>query len=64
MLASYDIPPQADCVLSGSDTSADAAILEGFGCISILTTGSGTLTAKCVDSAPTVNVPVKVVTFG
>ena len=61
--SSYDIPPQADCVLAGNDASGDSAILEGFGCISILTTGTNQLTAKCAGDAPTVNVPVKVVVF-
>ena len=64
MLATYSTPPQADCVLSGTDASADAAILEGFACIHILSTGNGTLTAKCAGAAPSVNVPVKVVCFG
>jgi hypothetical protein len=63
MLANYSTPPQVDCVLSGSDADADEAILAGFGRIHIITTGSGTLTGKCIGIAPSVNVPVKVVCF-
>ncbi|MBR5948218.1 MAG: tail fiber protein [Clostridia bacterium] len=56
--ATYDVAPVVDCVLSGSDADADADILEGFGLISIITTASGSITAKCVGDAPSVNVPI------
>lgn len=62
--ASYDIDPQWDVALSGTDPDADAALLEGFALIHNYVTGANSLTAQCIGKAPTVNVPVKVVTFG
>lgn len=62
--ASYDIDPQWDVVLSGTDPDADAALLEGFALIHNYKTGANSLTAQCIGKAPTVNVPVKVVVFG
>ena len=62
--ASYDVDPQWDVVLSGTDPDADAALLEGFALIHNYTTGANSLTAQCIGSAPTVNIPVKVVVFG
>lgn len=62
--ASYDVDPQWDVALSGTDPDADAALLEGFALIHNYVTGANSLTAQCIGSAPTVNVPVKVVVFG
>ena len=62
--ASYDVDPQWDVVLSGTDPDADAALLEGFALIHNYTTGANSLTAQCIGKAPTVNIPVKVVVFG
>lgn len=62
--ASYDVDPQWDVVLSGTDPDADAALLEGFALIHNYKTGANSLTAQCIGKAPTVNVPVKVVVFG
>lgn len=62
--ASYDIDPQWDVALSGTDPDADAALLEGFALIHNYVTGANSLTAQCIGKAPTVNVPVKVVVFG
>ena len=62
--ASYDVDPQWDVALSGTDPDADAALLEGFALIHNYTTGANSLTAQCIGKAPTVNVPVKVVVFG
>lgn len=62
--ASYDIDPQWDVALSGTDPDADAALLEGFALIHNYTTGANSLTAQCIGKAPTVNIPVKVVVFG
>ena len=62
--AAYDIDPQWDVALSGTDPDADAALLEGFALIHNYTTGANSLTAQCIGIAPTVNVPVKVVIFG
>lgn len=62
--ASYDVDPQWDVALSGTDPDADAALLEGFALIHNYVTGVNSLTAQCIGSAPTVNIPVKVVVFG
>ena len=62
--ASYDIDPQWDVALSGTDPDADAALLEGFALIHNYKTGANSLTAQCIGKASTVNVPVKVVVFG
>ena len=62
--ASYDVDPQWDVALSGTDPDADAALLEGFALIHNYTTGANSLTAQCIGAAPTINIPVKVVVFG
>ena len=62
--AAYDVDPQWDVALSGTDPDADAALLEGFALIHNYVTGTNSLTAQCIGSAPTVNIPVKVVVFG
>ena len=50
--------------LSGTDLDADAALLEGFALIHNYVTGANSLTAQCIGTAPTVNIPIKVVVFG
>lgn len=62
--SSYDVDPQWDVALSGTDPDADAALLEGFALIHNYVTGTDSLTAQCIGKAPTVNIPVKVVVFG
>nr|DAH26240.1 MAG TPA: hypothetical protein [Caudoviricetes sp.] len=62
--ASYDVDPQWDVALSGTDPDADAALLEGFALIHNYVTGTNSLTAQCIGKAPTINIPVKVVVFG
>lgn len=62
--ADYDVDPQWDVVLSGTDPDADAALLEGFALIHNYKTGANSLTAQCIGSAPSVNIPIKVVVFG
>ena len=62
--ASYDVDPQWDVALSGTDPDADAALLKGFALIHNYVTGANSLTAQCIGKAPTVNIPVKVVVFG
>ena len=62
--ASYDVDPEWDVSLSGTDPDADAALLEGFALIHNYVTGANSLTAQCIGKAPTVNIPVKVVVFG
>lgn len=61
---SYDVDPEWDVVLSGTDPDADAALLEGFALIHNYKTGENSLTAQCIGAAPTTNIPIKVVTFG
>lgn len=62
--ASYDVDPQWDVALSGTDPDADAALLEGFALIHNYVTGANSLTAQCIGKSPTVNIPIKVVVFG
>ena len=62
--ATYDVDPQWDVALSGTDPDADTALLEGFALIHNYKTGVNSLTAQCIGAAPTVNIPVKVVVFG
>ena len=62
--AAYDVDPQWDVALSGTDPDADAALLEGFALIHNYVTGANSLTAQCIGKAPTVNIPIKVVVFG
>ena len=62
--ASYDVDPQWDVALSGTDPDADAALLEGFALIHNYVTGANSLTAQCIGKAPEINIPVKVVVFG
>ena len=62
--ASYDVDPQWDVALSGTDPDADAALLKGFALIHNYVTGANSLTAQCIGAAPTINIPVKVVVFG
>ena len=62
--ASYDVDPQWDVALSGTDPDADAALLEGFALIHNYVTGANSLTAQCIGKAPTINIPIKVVVFG
>lgn len=64
LAASYEVDPQWDVVLSGTDPDADAALLEGFALIHNYVTGENSLSAQCIGNAPTVNIPVKVVVFG
>ncbi len=62
--ASYDVDPEWDVALSGTDPDADASLLEGFALIHNYVTSANSLTAQCIGAAPTVNIPVKVVVFG
>lgn len=63
LAASYPVSPIVDVVLSGSDATGDKNLVEGFALISLFTTASGQLTAKCVGDNPTVNIPVKVLVW-
>lgn len=61
--ANYDVDPEWDVVLSGTDPNADAMLLNGFAMIHNYTTGENSLTAQCIGTTPSVNIPVKVVCF-
>ena len=54
----YPVSPDVDCVLSGSDTEGDTAILEGWALVQFAETASDKITFKCIGDAPTVNIPV------
>lgn len=56
--ATYPVAPLVDVVLSGTDNDADAARLEAWGLISIVTTATDSIVVKCAGDAPQVNVPV------
>lgn len=60
---SYPIPPIVDVVLSGSDATADTALVEAWALIDHCTTGANSLSVQCARSAPTVNVPVTVLVW-
>lgn len=60
---SYDVSPDVDCELSGTDADGDAAVLAAWACVSFCSTGANTLTAKCIGEAPMVNIPVIVRVF-
>ena len=62
--ADYEVDPQWDVALSGVDPDADEALINGFALIHNYKTGANSLTAQCIGSAPSVNIPVKVVVFG
>ena len=62
--ADYEVDPQWDVVLSGVDPDADEALINGFALIHNYKTGANSLTAQCIGSAPSVNIPIKVVVFG
>lgn len=62
--ADYEVDPQWDVVLSGIDPDADEALINGFALIHNYKTGANSLTAQCIGSAPSVNIPIKVVVFG
>lgn len=61
--ASYNVPPIVDVVLSGSDATADKLRLEAWALVSMVTTGTDSITAKCVGDAPTVAIPIKILVW-
>lgn len=63
LAAAYDVDPQWDVSLTGTDKDADAALLDGFSLIHSFSTGQNSLTARCIGKSPRINIPVKVVTF-
>lgn len=62
--AAYDVDPQWDVVLSGTDRDTDSALLDGFSLIHDYVTSENSLTARCIGNAPNINIPIKVVVFG
>jgi len=63
LAASYSVSPQVGVVLSGTNKTNDTAALNAFSRVGIFDTGSGTLKAMCMGSAPTDEFQVKVVVF-
>lgn len=61
--ASYEVNPDVDCQLSGTDADGDAEILNAWALVSLCETGDGTLTAKCIGDAPAANIPITVRVF-
>ena len=59
----YPIPPFVDVVLSGSDATADQALVEAWAQIDRCVTGTNSLTAQCTRTAPSVNVPISVLVW-
>ena len=56
--ATYSVNPVVDVSLAGNDATTDAARIEAFGLISIVTTAAGSITAKCAGDAPSIDVPI------
>ena len=63
LLASYTVRPDVDVVLTMTAKDTDAEALAGFFLIQAFDTGAGSLTAYCMDEAPSVNVTVVVRVF-
>lgn len=61
--SSYNVPPIVDVVLSGSDATADKNLLDAWALVSMVTTGTDSVTAKCVGDAPTVAIPIKILVW-
>lgn len=61
--SSYNVPPIVDVVLSGTDASADAALLEAWALVGLVTTGTNSITAKCTGDAPSVAVPISILVW-
>ena len=61
--ASYDVSPDVDCELSGTDADGDTAILEGWALVHFAETAADSITFRCIGDAPTVNIPVIVRVF-
>ena len=63
LLASYSVRPDVDVALAMTAKDTDAEALAGFGLIQAFDTGADSLTAYCMDEAPSINVPVVVRVF-
>ena len=63
LLASYSVRPDVDVALTMTAKDTDAEALAGFALIQAFDTGADSLTAYCMDEAPSVNVPVVVRVF-
>ena len=61
--SSYSVPPIVDVVLSGSDASADASLLEAWALVGLVTTGTNSITAKCTGDAPSVSIPISILVW-
>lgn len=58
LAASYDVSPDIDVLLSGSDLNSDSELIAAFGLISVAGTVENGLVAKCVGDAPSINIPI------
>lgn len=63
LLASYTVRPDVDVALTMTAKDTDAEVLAGFALIQVFDTGASSLTAYCMDEAPSINVPVVVRVF-
>lgn len=63
LLASYTVRPDVDVALTMTAKDTDAEVLAGFSLIQVFDTGASSLTAYCMDEAPSINVPVVVRVF-
>ena len=61
--ASYDVPPIVDVSLSGTDTSADESLLEAWALVSLVQTGTDSITALCTGDNPTVQIPITIMVW-
>lgn len=61
--ASYNIPPIVDVNLSGTDATADAALLEAWALVGLVETGANSITAKCTGDAPSVQIPLTIMVW-
>lgn len=63
LLASYATDPIVDVALSGNDAATDDALVEAWAYISLVETGTDSVTAYCTQAAPSVNVPIIIIVF-
>ena len=61
--SSYSVNPVVDVELSGTSASDDLAAVEAFALITVISTGTNSLTLKCADSAPSIDLTLIVNTW-
>lgn len=62
--ASYPVAPVIDAQLTGTDADGDAAVLEAFQQVNLVTSAAGSITAYCIGDAPTTAIPLIINTWG